>query len=91
MGSINTNFLVGIMDMNKALEASSQIFGIVDRKSRIDPNPYAGLKMSSTIGKVSLQDAVFSYPTRKSTVVLNQLTLSINNGEKIALVGPSGK
>ena len=91
MGSIDTNFPVGIMDMNKALEASSQIFGIVDRKSRIDPNPYAGLKMSSTIGKVSVQDAVFSYPTRKSTVVLNQLRLSINNGEKIALVGPSGK
>ena len=81
---------LGLMDMNKAFEAAEQIFGVIDRKSEIEPNPSAGLKLDENRGNIKVNDAVFSYPTRKSQKVLRSLKLSIEAGEKIALVGQSG-
>jgi ABC-type multidrug transport system fused ATPase/permease subunit len=33
---------------------------------------------------------VFSYPTRKNHVVLNDVSFTVNPGETVAIVGPSG-
>ena len=41
-------------------------------------------------GKVEFQSVVFSYPTRSSVQVLSDLSLTINPGELVALVGSSG-
>ena len=84
-------FVTGLMDMNKAFESAEQIFSIIDRKSEIDPDPSAGLKLNEIKGSIDIENAVFSYPTRKSTRVLRKLNLAIQQGEKIALVGQSGK
>ena len=41
-------------------------------------------------GTVSFNDVHFSYPSRKEFNVLNGISFSINKGETIAVVGPSG-
>ena len=41
-------------------------------------------------GALSLQDVVFAYPSRPSVTVLSGLTLEVQPGQLVALVGPSG-
>lgn len=41
-------------------------------------------------GNVRFENVAFSYPGRKDVSVLNDVSLSVKNGEQIAIVGPSG-
>lgn len=41
-------------------------------------------------GSVRFDHVAFSYPSRKDVAVLNEVSLTANNGEQIAIVGPSG-
>ena len=41
-------------------------------------------------GAVRLQDVTFNYPTRPDMRALNGVTLDVQPGETVALVGPSG-
>ena len=66
------------------------IFEILDRKPAIDNDPTAGQRLKNINGKVDVHNGKFCYPTRKTTKVLRNLTLSIKEGEKIGLVGQSG-
>ena len=52
----------------------------------------AGGSMAPAVvrGALKLQDVVFSYPSRPSVNVLSGLTLNIEHGQVVALVGPSG-
>ena len=77
-------------DFNKALSAAARVFQLLDRKTLIDANPAVGLKLNQVEGSLSLQEAQFSYPTRRNIQILNRLNLSIACGERIALVGESG-
>ena len=51
-------------DFQKALSAASRMIHIFERKSKVDTNPSAGLKLVDDIGNISMNDAVFTYPTR---------------------------
>ena len=51
-------------DFQKALSAASRMIHIFERKSKVDTNPSAGLKLVDDIGNISMSDAVFAYPTR---------------------------
>ena len=46
------------------------------------PNPWRG--------RISFDNVRFSYPTAPNKLVLNNLSLTVEPGERIALVGPSG-
>jgi ATP-binding cassette subfamily B protein len=46
------------------------------------PNPW--------LGRISFDKVSFSYATAPNKLVLNNLSLTVNPGERIALVGPSG-
>ena len=41
-------------------------------------------------GLITLTNVTFAYPSRIDKVVLNEITLTINPGETVAFVGPSG-
>ena len=77
-------------DFQKAITAASNMIQILERKSKINADPSVGLQLTDSMGNISLSDAVFSYPTRPDNCVLNKLVLSIQAGEKVALVGQSG-
>lgn len=70
--------------------ASSEIFKV------IDSSPEANEKYSSSITTTTFQDDIhfrcvsFAYPTRPSTRVLENLTLTFPAGKTTALVGASG-
>ncbi|XP_073253010.1 ATP-dependent translocase ABCB1-like isoform X3 [Porites lutea] len=77
-------------DYVKAKVAAARLFKIFDRKSLIDSSSEDGLKPSSITGTVQLRGVRFRYPTRQDVKVLRGLSLSVQKGQKLALVGSSG-
>ena len=75
-------------NLNTALLAAARIFNLLDRKPKIDTD--RGDKLHQIEGDVKFTNGDFSYPARKDIQILNKLNLSIQKGEKIALVGESG-
>ncbi|OAY56968.2 ABC transporter B family member 27 [Manihot esculenta] len=73
----------------KAAGASRRVFQLLDRVSSM---PKSGDKcpISDPDGDVELDDVWFAYPSRPSQMVLKGITLKLNPGSKVALVGPSG-
>lgn len=78
----------GLPEMAKAVGASEKIFEILDRQALIN---YSGGKILTKVdGVIQINDLKFSYPTREDKVVLNNFTMSVKQGETVALVGGSG-
>ncbi|QXK91723.1 ATP-binding cassette domain-containing protein [Neoehrlichia mikurensis] len=87
-GSINS---IGdnIQDLQRATRISEGISQLLNVKSDIIEihNP----KVINSIKKlISINNVTFYYPTKLSVPALRNVNLSINVGEKVALVGPSG-
>ncbi len=67
-----------------------RIFDILDSEPTILPTPDLQTLPKPSKGHLECRSVTFSYPDNKDTAILNDLTLQIAPGEKIALVGPSG-
>ncbi|KAK9501451.1 hypothetical protein O3M35_012171 [Rhynocoris fuscipes] len=78
-----------LQDWGKARMAAKLIFDILDKKSQMDPVSSEGLKPEIN-GRVSFENIIFSYPSRKHVRILRGLTVSIEAGQTLALVGGSG-
>lgn len=74
--------------VQKAVGATENLFDIMNESAE-DLTELSSQK-SAIEGKIEFKNVVFAYPTRKEKVVLNGLDLSINPGEKVAVVGGSG-
>lgn len=71
--------------IQKGLAASESVFGLLDEPVEQDQ----GIKhLEKVHGQISIEHLAFSYDNK--TDVLSDITLSINPGETIALVGSSG-
>ena len=78
----------GLPEMAKAVGASEKIFEILDRQALIN---YGGGKILTKVdGSIQINDLKFAYPTREDKIVLNNFTMSVKQGETVALVGGSG-
>lgn len=74
-------------DFMKAIGASERIFELIDR----EPGVQGGeLNVGEITGKIDFVEVDFAYPTRLDIPVLTGLSLTIEAGEVVALVGPSG-
>ncbi len=73
--------------LQEGLVASSRVFAILDRDSLVSEQPGARPLVLSG-GAIRFDDVSFSYKTDEP--VLNNFTLSIPAGSRVALVGPSG-
>ncbi|XP_054807951.1 ABC transporter B family member 25-like isoform X2 [Prosopis cineraria] len=73
----------------KAVGASRRVFQLLDRVSSM---PMSGNKcpLGGQDGEVELDDVWFAYPSRPSHMVLKGITMKLQPGSKVALVGPSG-
>ncbi|CAN0876950.1 ABC transporter B family member 25 [Linum grandiflorum] len=73
----------------KAAGSSKRVFQLLDRTSTMSK---AGDKcpLGDQDGEVVLDDVWFAYPSRPSHMVLKGITLKLQPGSKVALVGPSG-
>ncbi|KAF7818078.1 ABC transporter B family member 21-like [Senna tora] len=77
-------------DSGKARVAAASIFGIIDRKSMIDPSDDSGTTLDEVKGEIELRHVSFKYPCRPDIQIFRDLNLAIHSGKTVALVGESG-
>ncbi|KAL2247591.1 UNVERIFIED_CONTAM: putative multidrug resistance protein [Sesamum indicum] len=77
-------------DISRGSSAVGSVFAVLDRKSEIDPESSDSRKTDSIRGRVELRKVVFAYPSRPDQLILKGLSLKINAGTTVALVGQSG-
>uniref|UniRef100_A0A1I7U8E6 ATP-binding cassette sub-family D member 4 n=1 Tax=Caenorhabditis tropicalis TaxID=1561998 RepID=A0A1I7U8E6_9PELO len=75
-------------DVMKTIGSSRKVIHIMNRHPELDYE--IGTETPEIVGNIIFEDVEFAYPTRKTAKVLNGISLSIEPGKTIALVGPSG-
>ncbi|KAG9442673.1 hypothetical protein H6P81_018527 [Aristolochia fimbriata] len=77
-------------DIVKGTQALGSVFGILERKTEINPcDPDSDL-VTEMRGDIEFRDVHFQYPMRPDIPIFNGLNLKVPSGTSLALVGPSG-
>lgn len=76
--------------VGKSVGAAKKIFETIDRVPLIDSSSEEGKKLNEITGEIKFQNVRFAYPSRPNVTVLNNFSLDIKPGTKVALVGASG-
>ncbi|KAF8627411.1 hypothetical protein AX17_006226 [Amanita inopinata Kibby_2008] len=81
-----------VPDMSSAKGAATDIIGLLDTVPEIDAESTEGkpVNPSQAHGHIKFKDVHFRYPTRPDVRVLRDLSLEVQPGTYIALVGASG-
>eukprot|EP00794_Sanderia_malayensis_P011087 gene11087-12255_t len=74
----------------KAKVSAARIFRLLDRVPPIDTYSTEGDIIPDFNGSITLKNLFFNYPTRQDVPVLTGLSVTINPGQTLALVGASG-
>ncbi|XP_041011366.1 putative multidrug resistance protein [Juglans microcarpa x Juglans regia] len=78
-------------DIAKGSNAIRSVFAIIDRRSEIEPKSSTGISVKKYIkGHIELKKVYFSYPSRPNQIIFKGLSLKIEAGKAMALVGQSG-
>lgn len=78
-----------LQDYAKAKLAASLMFQLIDKKPDIDCSTTLGIRPVIS-GKITFKDVRFHYPSRPDVPVLRGLSVSVEPGQTLALVGASG-
>ncbi|CAL4059023.1 unnamed protein product, partial [Meganyctiphanes norvegica] len=70
--------------------AASTIFDVIERESQIDPTSEKGDRPETVKGTIELHDVEFKYPSRPDVPILRGVSLKVEPGQTVALVGASG-
>jgi ATP-binding cassette subfamily B protein len=77
-------------EFSQASGAASRLMELLAEQPAIQA-PDAPVKLPEPpVGRVEFENVRFAYPTRPGTSTLSGLDLTINPGERVAIVGPSG-
>ena len=81
--------------LQKTMGASERVLEILNEPSEVElaPKPKQNTEkplMASIGANIEFKNLAFSYPSRADIQVLKDISLTVNTGQKIALVGPSG-
>ncbi|PON42312.1 ABC transporter [Parasponia andersonii] len=76
-------------DLARGANAIRSIFAVLDRKTEIEPENPKMVKHTIE-GQIELKNVDFSYPVRPDQLIFKGLTLKIEAGRTVALVGQSG-
>ena len=78
-------------DRAEAMVAAGRVHTLVTTRSPIDALKNEGVTPTKRAnGTITLKDVTFAYPARREVVVYNNLCLTIDAGQTVALAGPSG-
>lgn len=78
-------------NVQKSVGASERVLEILDEQGEeisLDERDYT--IQQPIVGNVRFEKVSFHYPSRPETLVLDDVTFSVDAGQKLALVGPSG-
>jgi ABC-type multidrug transport system fused ATPase/permease subunit len=75
--------------LQKTIGSSDRILEILQDPSEIDIHAKQE-KQAIEFGQISIEDIRFSYPSRPSVEILKGISIDIEPGQKIAIVGTSG-
>ena len=76
-----------ITEFQNALACAARVFELIDEPAEVPDAPDA-LVLTAPTGKVELRDVSFSYLPEKP--LIEHLNLSVQPGQRIAIVGPTG-
>ena len=76
--------------INRTIGASERVLEILEEDAELDLKTSRDLPVQPVKGHIVYDDVCFSYPTRKDVAVLKGISMTIEPGERIALVGHSG-
>lgn len=77
-------------EMQRAAGATERLVDLLNAEDTVqDPTPFQPAVHPGK-GEIRFEDVVFHYPTRPDQAALNGVTLTVQPGETVALVGPSG-
>ncbi|XAR52108.1 Xenobiotic-transporting ATPase [Bertholletia excelsa] len=73
-----------------AISVLTPAFETLDRQTEIEPDTPEESSPETIKGNIEFQNVHFSYPSRPAVTILENFSLQIKAGSKVALVGPSG-
>lgn len=79
-----------VPDMSSARGAAINVIELLDSKPEIDSGSADGVILKEVEGRIRFEDIHFRYPTRPGVRVLRGLSLTVEPGSFVAIVGPSG-
>ncbi|KAM7487233.1 hypothetical protein LguiB_024717 [Lonicera macranthoides] len=77
-------------DLSKGIDAMKSVFVIMKRESKMEPDDSDGIKPEKMKGGIEFNEVFFSYPSRPKQIILQGLSLKVEAGITVALVGQSG-
>lgn len=79
-----------IGDIQRAAGATERLFELLSIEPEIRAPAHPVKLPEPPRGTIAFEDVTFHYPSRPDTPALSGLSLSVEPGERVALVGPSG-
>jgi len=76
--------------MSSARSAAINVIELLDSKPEIDAGSNEGIIPKEVAGRIRFEGIHFRYPTRPGVRVLRELSLTVEPGSFVAIVGPSG-
>lgn len=77
-------------DIVKGSQALGSVFGILHRKTSIEPNDSTSNIVTNIKGDIEFRNVSFKYPMRPDVTIFEDLNLKISAGKSLAVVGQSG-
>jgi ATP-binding cassette subfamily B protein len=77
-------------ELQRALGATERLLEILDTTTQIAEPEHPVPLPEPPLGTVALDAVTFAYPSRPGDPALRSLSLRVDTGERVALVGPSG-
>jgi ATP-binding cassette subfamily B protein len=77
-------------EITAASGAAERLFEILAVQPAIQAPPQPVALPTPPRGEIAFENVRFFYPTRQETPALDEVSLHIKHGEKVAIVGPSG-
>jgi len=77
-------------DLKRASGAADRLVEIFHIKSSLTHKRAKKMNHLPSHGTIAIHNVGFSYPSNRERPALSRITLSVNPGERVAIVGPSG-